>query len=429
MQQPFAGIGMSNIRLSLGEIFNFSVSVAALDPAPGDLVLDLGAGACWVSDWLNRLLVNTVSLDIAADMLLTGQQRMEKGAKLTVGDFESLPFADGAFDGAICISALHHVPDIPRTLREIRRVLKKDASAVFSEPGLGHASHAQSRTEMEELGVLERDIVVSELLDECLKAGFEHVSVHPYLFPPPSYDYGLWRFVQQATQSQRLFSLRTLWHTILEMTLPGSPRGREACERLVSTFPVLGRLHTKSGARSSRQREGTSSAKQEHGSEAMLCWQSLLTLRRAVEAHPVVLARKGWPQPDSRRPGQLKAQISIMQSSSQVAPGAPFTVQAMVENTGDTLWLAKPTRFGGFVTLGAKLLDTNNLLISQDYGRAQIGQDVAPGEAVTIELSLRAPLESGRYRVKLDMVDECVAWFEHTGSEAVIVPLEVGLPA
>jgi protein-L-isoaspartate O-methyltransferase len=54
---------MSNIRLSTGEMFNFAVSVMALDPAPGDFVLDLGAGSCWVSEWLNRLLVDTVSLD------------------------------------------------------------------------------------------------------------------------------------------------------------------------------------------------------------------------------------------------------------------------------------------------------------------------------------------------------------------------------
>lgn len=54
---PFPGIGMTNLRLSAGEIFNFATTVAALDVAPGDRVLDLGAGSCWVSDWLNRMLV------------------------------------------------------------------------------------------------------------------------------------------------------------------------------------------------------------------------------------------------------------------------------------------------------------------------------------------------------------------------------------
>jgi len=136
LQQPFAGTGMSNIRLSLGEIFDFSVSVAVLDPAPGDLVLDLGAGSCWVSDWLNRLLVDTVSLDIAADMLRIGQQRLGTGAKQTTGDFESLPFADNVFDGAICLSALHHVPDIPGQGRAgARNRYKQQASPHRTEGG------------------------------------------------------------------------------------------------------------------------------------------------------------------------------------------------------------------------------------------------------------------------------------------------------
>ena len=429
LQQPFAGVGMSNIRLSLGEIFNFSVSVAVLDPAPGDLILDLGAGSCWVSDWLNRLLVNTVSLDIAADMLLTGQRRLSTGAKLTVGDFESLPFPDSVFDGAICISALHHVPDIPRALREIRRVLKKDASAVFSEPGTGHASHAQSQTEMEELGVLERDIIVTELLDECLEAGFESVSVHPYLFPPPTYDYELWSSVQQVTQSSTIFSIRALWQAIVEMTRFGSSNWRLGWERLVSTIPLLGRPYANRGTRSDRLRRVSPAEKQGHATEALLCWQSQLMLRHAVEAHPVVLARRGWRQPDSRRPGTLKGQITVIESSSQVEPGASFTVQAIVENTGDTLWLAEPTPFGGFVTLGAKLLDTDNLLVAHDYGRALLSADVAPGETTTIELSLSAPAEPGQYRIKLDMVDECMAWFEHLGTQPAIVPLKVGLPS
>ena len=72
-------------------------------------------------------------------------------------------------------------------------------------------------------------------------------------------------------------------------------------------------------------------------------------------------------------------------------------------------------------------MDTDNLLIAQDYGRALLVADVAPGETTVVELTLNAPAEAGEYRVKLDMVDECVAWFEHVGSEAVIVPLTVSL--
>ncbi|NIV37301.1 MAG: methyltransferase domain-containing protein, partial [Anaerolineae bacterium] len=359
--------------------------------------------------------------------LRLGQQRLGAGAKLTTGDFESLPFPDGVFDGAICISALHHVPDISRALREIRRVLKKDAGAVFSEPGLGHASQAQSKTEMEELGVLERDIIVTELMDECRDAGFEFVSVHPYLFPPLAYDHELWRSIQQVTQPSTIFSLKTLWQAMVEMTRYGSANRRLAWARLASTIPLLGRVYSGKGARSDRQTRSSPAEKPVRPPDALLCWQSLLTLRHAVEAHPVVVAQAGKRQPDSRRPGILKGQITVSEPIWQVEAGASFRVQVKVENVGDTLWLAEPTSYGGFVTLGAKLLDTENLLIAQDYGRALLGADLAPGETTIVELTLNAPAEPGEYRVKLDMVDECVAWFEHVGSEAVVVPLTVSL--
>ena len=424
-QQPFAGTGMSNIRLSLGEIFNFSVSVAVLDPAPGDLVLDLGAGSCWVSDWLNRLLVDTVSLDIAVDMLRIGQQRLGTGAKQTTGDFESLPFADNVFDGAICLSALHHVPDIPVALREISRVLKEDARAVFSEPGLGHASQAQSKTEMEELGVLERDILVTELLDECRAAGFEHVSAHPYLFPPLTYDHRKWGAIQQVTRSSTTFSFKTLWHAIVERTRLWFANRKRTWARVASAIPLLGHRYARRGTRPDRQMRSSPDEEHGHTPDVLLGWQSLLTLRDAVEAHPVVLARKGQREPDSRRPGILKGQITDVKPSWQVEPGASFTVQAKVKNVGDTIWLAEPTPYGGFVTLGAKLLDTDNLLLEQDYGRALLGADVVPGEETTVEIRLDAPAEPGEYRIKLDLVDECMAWFEHVGSQATLVRLTV----
>jgi len=132
-------------------------------------------------------------------MLAIERQRLEPGAQLYVGDFEKLPFMNGTFDGAIWLSVLHHVPDIPAALREICRVLKPDGAAVFSETGAGHVIQPKSHAEMEEPGVLERDIVVDELLDECLPAGFKTIYVQPYPFPPPTYTHEMWLTIQGAT--------------------------------------------------------------------------------------------------------------------------------------------------------------------------------------------------------------------------------------
>ena len=424
LRMPFAGLGMSNVRLSLGEMFNFAMTVAALDPAPGDLVLDLGAGSCWVSDWLNRLLVDTVSLDIAHDMLMIGQRRLAPGAKQTVGKFQVLPFADETFDGAICLSALHHVPDIQAALREIHRVLKTDGAVVFSEPGIGHSAHPQSQSEMAECGVMERDIVVNELLDECLKAGFRDVSVRPYLFPPPTYAHGMWQAIDRAGQplivARSGLRSAVAWSRSLIKTL-----GRPAWARCVAAAPALHRLTPTMARVAGQPASGERGGDPGQPPESILAWESLLTFRNAVRVHPVVIVRKEPRRPDSRRPHILNAEISISSAPLSIAPGATFTVVTQVRNTGDTLWLHTPTPIGGHVALGAKLLDANGLAEVMDFGRGYLSRSVQPGETLPVEITLTAPTTPGGYQVKLDMVDECFAWFEHHGARPAVAPLEV----
>lgn len=413
---PFAGTGMSNPRISLGEIYNFAVSIMALDPAPGDWILDLGSGSCWVSEWLSRMLIHTVSVDISPDMLRIGQQRLGPGARLAAGDFEALPFASGSFDGAVCISALHHVPDIPRTLSEIRRVLKDTGRAVFSEPGRGHASSPQSQAEMQELGVLERDVVAAELLDECLRAGFQTAQVHPYLFPLPAHSPEEWR-AMQASGEPRLRSDKRGAGPGVNPQAPGpDQRRRKWVQRLLAPLRAPGGFRP-------QQREPMERFLV--GQDARLAWQCLVGVRNAIEAHPVVVAGKEERRPDSRRPARLRAAITVLDAPRQVDAGERFAIRVRVRNDGDTLWLARQTPWGGFVALGAKLVDTNNLLVVHDYGRSLLGQDVEPGENIEAEIGLVAPTQAGEYRVKLDMVDECIAWFEHMGSPPVLRPLTV----
>jgi ubiquinone/menaquinone biosynthesis C-methylase UbiE len=64
---------------------------------------------------------STVSVDISVDMLRVGKSRLASGAasRLVAGDMEHLPFGAGTFEKAVCLNALHHVPDMPAALREI----------------------------------------------------------------------------------------------------------------------------------------------------------------------------------------------------------------------------------------------------------------------------------------------------------------------
>jgi tocopherol O-methyltransferase len=77
-----------------------------------------------VSEWLRRYNVETVTIDIATNMLGVARTRLGPEAWLVAGDMEQLPLATGSVDHAICLNALHHVPDTVAALRETWRVLR-----------------------------------------------------------------------------------------------------------------------------------------------------------------------------------------------------------------------------------------------------------------------------------------------------------------
>jgi SAM-dependent methyltransferase len=403
LRVPFAGRGMTNLQLSLGEIFNFTMAVHALDPAPGDLVLELGAGSCWVSEWLNRLLVDTVSLDYAHDMLRIGRQRLGPEAKQAAGDFERLPFADRSVDSAVCLSALHHSEDIPKVLAEVHRVLKPDGRVVFTEPGAGHSKHPQSRAETAELGVMERDIVVDELLEACVQAGFPHVSVQPYLYPPPKYEIDAWR---------RYSPLDNPLQSVVGQT---KVLAQQLASKVTRRIPMR-------GVAASLHRRLSTAAVPDNLSVPLQSWR---LLRNSVLIHPLVLAEKEKRAPDSRRPGILSAAIRVQTPPVQLVSGQPFTILTEVTNLGDTLWLSQPHERGGFVALGAKLLGEDGLAVVYDYGRGYLAEPMRPGDKQAVSISLTAPQQPGIYQVKLDMVDEAVVWFEHRGSSTVTLQVHV----
>jgi hypothetical protein len=96
-----------------------------------------------------------------------------------------------------------------------------------------------------------------------------------------------------------------------------------------------------------------------------------------------------------------------------------------VENLGDTSWLARVDRAGGYVSLGGHLLDEERRPVKRCFFAHALPRDVGPGEAVEFEARLHLPEQLGRYVLRLDLVDERVAWFEQCGSPTVDVDLVV----
>ena len=144
-----------------------------------------------------------------------------------------------------------------------------------------------------------------------------------------------------------------------------------------------------------------------------------------------ILARKPGGSFDSQLPNVLKAHIQIAGGAPprRVDPGTIFEVNVSLENVGDTLWLSKQSSYGGFVTLGTKLLDEKKRMIADTLERSVLPDDVPPGRTVTLLHRFTTPTQPGSYWIKLDLVDEHIAWFEQQGSQPFEFPIQVlGVP-
>ena len=385
-EKPFSPAGDDTLDDSIELLHDFAVALRLLEPSPADLIVDLGAGGGWVSDLLQRLNRRPVAVDISLDMLRVCRARGTRGPIPAVaGDFERLPFASGAFDKAICLSALHHVPDMRAAVREIARVLTPRGVAVFSEPGVGHADKPCSVAASQDFGVLEQEVLIEPFVDSCREAGFVDVRVCPIAYVIPEFDLSLedWRRWKRLARVKRpLRAAEKMWRAALELVGAGkdSVLFEEAfAMRLVRLF------------------------------------------QQPIESHPFFLAAK-YELPRDHRP-QWRAAIRVDQSPAHAAPGAEIHARVTLENRGRTTWVARGD--SGHVRLGIQLLDGEGRVVSRDFARADLPADQPPGASQTVSAAFAAPAHAGRFRLKFDMVAEGVTWFEPTGSPVETRTLDV----
>jgi SAM-dependent methyltransferase len=100
-----------------------------------DRVLDLGCGAGHASYAVAPEVREVVAYDVSTDMLAVVAQgsaaRGLNNIRPQAGAAEALPFADREFDAVMSRLSAHHWRDLPRALREVRRVLKHVGRAIF----------------------------------------------------------------------------------------------------------------------------------------------------------------------------------------------------------------------------------------------------------------------------------------------------------
>jgi demethylmenaquinone methyltransferase/2-methoxy-6-polyprenyl-1,4-benzoquinol methylase len=135
---------VTNDVLSMGQDRRWRKAViAAVDPQPGERVLDLAAGTGTSSQPFADRGATVVPCDFSLGMLQVGK-RNRPHLPFTAGDGTRLPFADETFDAVTISFGLRNIVDPLAGLKELRRVTRPGGRLVVCE--FSHPVWAPFRT-------------------------------------------------------------------------------------------------------------------------------------------------------------------------------------------------------------------------------------------------------------------------------------------
>jgi SAM-dependent methyltransferase len=348
-------------------LIDAGVLLSALRVAPGDVVMEIGAGSCWLSHMLNRYGCRTIAVDVSPTALTLGRRLFEADTRTNWQlhpeflsyDGHRLPAADASCDGIVINDAFHHVPNQRELMMEMHRVLRPHGIVAMSEPGRGHGATAQSVREATDSGVLENELVLEDVAALARDCGFAAVQV--VLASP---------FAHDAIDASDL----------------GAFMGGKGFARY---------------------------------------WKAYCA---ALERHHYITCAKRALAHTTRRPSKLSAQIRTGSTSIESArAGEPFTTELIITNTGDTTWLGGDTLRSGWTRVGAHLYrdDGTRALVDFDWWRHPLPGEVPPGATVTLRAEWPPLRAAGTYIISVDLVIEQVAWFADFGGEPATVSIEV----
>lgn len=182
-------------RFGAIEWFNHRYPLRTMRPGVSTLEIGAGSGAHLHYEDLSNQKYTAIELRPE----LAGKIRAaHPGVNVVTGDCQQrLPFDDSSFDRALAIHVLEHLPDLPRALDEIKRLLKPGGSfcaMIPCEGGLAYrmARNISARRVFEKRYGQSYDWLVAsehinkpnEIIDE-LNARFtrKHSAFFPFLLP------------------------------------------------------------------------------------------------------------------------------------------------------------------------------------------------------------------------------------------------------
>ena len=150
VKEQYANAGNLNTRISIHQKYstnkmgfgNWIFSNYKISQGMKVLELGCGTGDMWRGhEDLIDSCAGLVLSDFSEGMLENAKANLgeKSGLEYCVIDIQDIPFDDESFDVVIANMMLYHVPDIPRGLSEVSRVLKKGGAfycATFGEHGI-----------------------------------------------------------------------------------------------------------------------------------------------------------------------------------------------------------------------------------------------------------------------------------------------------
>lgn len=126
-------------------IENFSHQFPVKYCKPGGNVLELGAGLGDQIPYENMKITKYYALELRPNIASILKRKYPK-VNIKVGDCQKkLPYRDNFFERVQAIHVLEHLPNLPFTLKEVKRVLKPDGQFCVVIPCEGGLLHAIGR--------------------------------------------------------------------------------------------------------------------------------------------------------------------------------------------------------------------------------------------------------------------------------------------
>lgn len=149
-------------------IKRFSLVLPFLELEKNNIVLDVGSGYSWTTEWLSKMGFEAIGVDICRTYIDIGIERMGKyRPHLIIADIENLPIKEICLNSVLCYDSFHHIPDRKKAMAHFYRSLKKDGLVVLAEPGAEH-EHAQVSIDVvEKYGILERGLEADDVKAYC----------------------------------------------------------------------------------------------------------------------------------------------------------------------------------------------------------------------------------------------------------------------